>query len=105
MTLLLWLQLAVLPLSALLVLVLPGAVMAHRRRWRPAALVLWALALCLLAAWVVSGYRSGVAADEDGTTGDIYDGSQWLLDAVLAAAASVVLSTWIPDRRGRRLDA
>ncbi len=95
------LQLAVLPLSAGVVLVLPPAVMAHRSRWSVWAVVAWALAVLLLAAWVVSGYRSGVAADENGAEGDIYDGLAWLLDAVLAAGASVPLTVLPVPRTGR----
>jgi len=64
-------------------------VMARRGRWSAPPLLLWALALCMLALWLRAGYQSGVSADENGTVGDIYDGLQWLLNAVLLAGASV----------------
>ena len=102
MTVLLLLQLAVLPLSALLVVVTPGYAMWQHRQWPALAVAAWAAALCLLVVWVEAGYRSGVAADENGTVGNIYDELQWLLDAVLAAGASIALTL---RRAGRTASA
>lgn len=92
-------QLAVLPASALLALVMPVVVMVRCRRWAVPAVALWVVAVALLVVWVVASYQDGVRADEDGTTGDIFSSLQWLLDAVLAAAGSIAVSWWLHSRR------
>ena len=73
----------------LLVLVGPVVVLLDRPARRALPLALWALACVLLLVWVVRSYQSGVAADELGTEGDVFDTAGWLGAAAVLAGASV----------------
>ncbi|RBY94590.1 hypothetical protein DQ244_04675 [Blastococcus sp. TBT05-19] len=59
---------------------------------RAGARAAYAAAWLLIAAWLVTGYQGGVRADEQGTGGNIFETSGWLVLAVVAAVLSVVLS-------------
>lgn len=90
MDLLLLALLAALPVTAILAVVGPPAVMASRQRWPFLAVLLWAVALLLSAGWVETSYRAGVRADEMQTSGNVFDDWGWLAGAALAALASVL---------------
>lgn len=72
------------------VAVVPPVAMAASRRWSPAAVGLWGLALGLLAAWVAAASADMDRADATGGTGSILTGVGWLLAAAAAATGSVV---------------
>ncbi|SDQ03910.1 hypothetical protein [Quadrisphaera sp. DSM 44207] len=99
MEVLLALQLLALPVSALLALVAPPLFMTLRDRWSPLAGALWVAALVLLAVWVEASYRAGAHADETRSTGNVFDTVEWLTAAVVAAAASALV-TLTPGRNG-----
>lgn len=89
-------EILLLPLALLLVValpigvaVVPPVVMAARRRWSPAGVALWLLALGLLAAWMAAGSADIDRADATGGTGSIWVGLGWLAGAAAAAAGSV----------------
>ncbi len=83
------------PLAALATALLPPLVMS-RRGASPAAAALWALALALLATWVVSSYRAAVRADRTGAEGDLLATVHWLALALAAALASVLAARRLP---------
>lgn len=72
----------------LAIAVVPPVVMGAWRRWSPAGLVLWLLALGMLAAWMAAGSADIDRADATGGTGSIWAGVGWLLGAAAAATAS-----------------
>lgn len=76
----------------LLILVVPPLVLLVQQSRCAVPVALGALAWLLLLTWVVRMYQGGVAADELGTRGDVFDANGWLVAAALAGLASVVIA-------------
>lgn len=89
---LLWLQLLALPAGALTALGVPPILMGMRSRWLRGPVLAWILAIIMTVAWLVDGYFRGVASDESASGGmSIFDGSAWLVMALILAVLSISL--------------
>lgn len=82
---------------AVLIAVLPAAVMLGGRRWSVGGVALWVLSVGLLVLWVVALDRDMTQADEMGGPGSILAGVGWLIGGVATALASVLVTS---RRRG-----
>ena len=71
---------------------IPLVVMADGRRWSLAGVALWLASLGLLVAWFVAAWRAFDRADAGLEEGSIFAGGEWVIAALLAAAASVRLT-------------
>jgi len=89
---LLWMRLLALPVTAVLVLMTPPAVMARRRRWPRIAVGLWMSGLLFLVLWVATTLQAAVRADEAGSRGDVFGTVWWLVLAALAGVVSVAVA-------------
>lgn len=89
MEILVWLALASLPLAA--IVAVSGATLGVAVRPGASTLVLAALVVVLLIAWVTTTYQAGVRADETGTGANIFSEAGWLAAALCAGALAGVL--------------
>ena len=70
----------------------PLVVMAVRHRWTVPSVGAWLLGLVLLGFWSAAGSADMDRADATGGQGSILAGVGWLVAAVAAAVAAVVLT-------------
>ncbi|RBY95145.1 hypothetical protein DQ237_15745 [Blastococcus sp. TF02-8] len=89
------------PVGALAVVALPPILLLGRRGPIASSLLLYLASLALLAAWGVAWLADMDRADRTGDAGSMFAGGGWLLLAVAAATASVVVSL----RHARRAPA
>ena len=78
--------------SPLAVVGVPPVVMGVRRRWSLLGAALWLAGVALAVAWVAAWLADMDRADATGESGNILSGIGWLLAALGAATASVVLA-------------
>ncbi|MCZ2807049.1 hypothetical protein O2W18_18230 [Modestobacter sp. VKM Ac-2983] len=84
------LALAPLPIGAVVVVIALAAGIFETPRRR--GVLPFALSgAALLVIWMVLGYRSGVRADETGTSGSVFSDAGWLVAAVASSICSLAL--------------
>jgi hypothetical protein len=81
-----------LPWVALAATVAPLVVMAARSRWSVAGVALWLAAAALAVGWGVASIVEMDRVDATGGTGNAFSEVGWLVCAVAAATASIVLA-------------
>ena len=75
-----------------LVVVAPPVVMAGSRRWSRSGVALWLVGVALAVGWGVAWNAGMDRADATGDSGSLVGELGWLVAAVAAATASIVLA-------------
>ena len=87
---------ALMPWVALAAVLAPLVFMGAERRWSVAGVALWLVAAALAARWVVATIVEMDRVDAAGSGGNASSEVGWLLGAVAAATASIVLAARRP---------